>query len=60
MPTYQRNTALPGVERVQRGVHEQVGVGVVLPSHVREVDALRKAPPGTVAHCDNCGAILVP
>ncbi len=25
-----------------------------------EVDALRKAPPGTVAHCDNCGAILIP
>lgn len=25
-----------------------------------EVDALRKAPPGTIAHCDNCGAILVP
>ena len=25
-----------------------------------EADALRTAPPGTVAHCDNCGAILVP
>jgi predicted nucleic acid-binding Zn-ribbon protein len=25
-----------------------------------EVDRIRKAPPGTVAHCDNCGAILVP
>jgi len=25
-----------------------------------EVDALRNAPPGTIAHCDNCGAILVP
>ena len=25
-----------------------------------EVDALRHAPPGTIAHCDNCGAILVP
>ncbi|MFM8302682.1 MAG: zinc ribbon domain-containing protein [Actinomycetota bacterium] len=25
-----------------------------------EVAALRAAPPGTVAHCDNCGAILVP
>jgi len=24
------------------------------------VDALRAAPPGTIAHCDNCGAILVP
>lgn len=25
-----------------------------------EADALRTAAPGTVAHCDNCGAILVP
>ena len=25
-----------------------------------EADALRKGPPGTIAHCDNCGAILVP
>ena len=25
-----------------------------------EAEALRAAPPGTIAHCDNCGAILVP
>lgn len=25
-----------------------------------EVDRIRKMPPGTVAYCDNCGAILVP
>jgi uncharacterized protein len=25
-----------------------------------EVDRIRKAPPGTVAYCDNCGCILVP
>jgi predicted nucleic acid-binding Zn-ribbon protein len=25
-----------------------------------EVDRIRKAPPGTVATCDNCGCILVP
>ena len=25
-----------------------------------EVDQIRKAPEGTVAYCDNCGAILVP
>ncbi|MEI8001395.1 MAG: C4-type zinc ribbon domain-containing protein [Actinomycetes bacterium] len=25
-----------------------------------EADALRRSEPGTVAHCDNCGAILVP
>lgn len=25
-----------------------------------EADGLRTAPPGTIAHCDNCGAILVP
>jgi predicted nucleic acid-binding Zn-ribbon protein len=25
-----------------------------------EVDRIRKAPEGTVAYCDNCGAILVP
>lgn len=25
-----------------------------------EVDRIRKAPPGSVAHCDNCGAILIP
>lgn len=25
-----------------------------------EVDRIRKEPPGTVAYCDNCGAILVP
>lgn len=25
-----------------------------------EVDRIRRAPPDTVAHCDNCGCILVP
>ena len=25
-----------------------------------EVDRVKKAPPGTVEHCDNCGTILVP
>ena len=25
-----------------------------------EAERIRKSPPGTVAHCDNCGCILVP
>ena len=25
-----------------------------------EVARVKKAPPGTVEHCDNCGTILVP
>lgn len=25
-----------------------------------EVDRIKKTPPGTIAHCDNCGCILVP
>ena len=38
--------------------HTCQGCHLTLPA--TEVDALRKAPPGTIAHCDNCGAILVP
>ncbi|HEX9467363.1 MAG TPA: C4-type zinc ribbon domain-containing protein, partial [Acidimicrobiia bacterium] len=25
-----------------------------------EVDRIKKTPPGTISHCDNCGCILVP
>lgn len=38
--------------------HTCQGCHLTIPA--TEVDALRKAPPGTVAHCDNCGAILIP
>ena len=38
--------------------HTCQGCHLTIPA--TEVDALRKAPPGTIAHCDNCGAILVP
>ena len=38
--------------------HSCQGCHLTIPA--TEVDALRKAPPGTVAHCDNCGAILIP
>lgn len=38
--------------------HTCQGCHLTIPA--TEVDALRKAPPGTLAHCDNCGAILVP
>ena len=38
--------------------HTCQGCHLTIPA--TEVDGLRKSPPGTVAHCDNCGAILVP
>jgi uncharacterized protein len=38
--------------------HTCQGCHLTIPA--TEVDALHKAPPGTIAHCDNCGAILVP
>jgi hypothetical protein len=38
--------------------HTCQGCHLTIPA--TEVVALRKAPPGTIAHCDNCGAILVP
>ena len=38
--------------------HSCQGCHLTIPA--TEVDALRKAPPGTIAHCDNCGAILIP
>lgn len=38
--------------------HTCQGCHLTIPA--TEVDALRKAAPGAVAHCDNCGAILVP
>ncbi|GMU78966.1 MAG: hypothetical protein AMXMBFR46_17590 [Acidimicrobiia bacterium] len=38
--------------------HTCQGCHLTIPA--TEVDALRKAAPGTIAHCDNCGAILVP
>jgi hypothetical protein len=38
--------------------HTCQGCHLTIPA--TEVDALRKSPPGTIAHCDNCGAILVP
>ena len=42
-PTYQRNIGVSAVERVERRVHEQVGVGVLLARHVREVHVARTA-----------------
>jgi predicted nucleic acid-binding Zn-ribbon protein len=48
---------------VRVGVARLVGStcqGCRLTIPATEVDALRNAPPGTIAHCDNCGAILVP
>lgn len=38
--------------------HTCQGCHLTIPA--TEVDALRRAPAGTIAHCDNCGAILVP
>lgn len=45
-----------GVARLVRGVC--AGCHLALPA--TEVDRLHKAPPGSVAHCEQCGRILVP
>jgi predicted nucleic acid-binding Zn-ribbon protein len=62
-------TVLALYERCRSASATRVGVarlvgstcqGCRLTIPATEVDALRNAPPGTIAHCDNCGAILVP
>lgn len=45
-----------GVARLVRGACS--GCHLTLPA--TEIDRLRRAPAGTVAHCDQCGRILVP
>jgi len=53
-----RTNAASGIGAARLVGHTCQGCHLTIPA--TEVDALRKAPPGTVAHCDNCGAILVP
>jgi predicted nucleic acid-binding Zn-ribbon protein len=53
-----RSNAASGIGAARLVGHTCQGCHLTIPA--TEVDALRKAPPGTVAHCDNCGAILVP
>lgn len=53
-----RAKAASGVGAARVVGHMCQGCHLSIPA--TEVDALRKAPPGTIAHCDNCGAILVP
>ena len=53
-----RSNASSGIGAARLVGHTCQGCHLTIPA--TEVDALRKAPPGTVAHCDNCGAILVP
>jgi predicted nucleic acid-binding Zn-ribbon protein len=53
-----RANASSGIGAAKLVGHTCQGCHLTIPA--TEVDALRKAPPGTVAHCDNCGAILVP
>jgi len=53
-----RANAASGIGAARLVGHTCQGCHLTIPA--TEVDALRKAPPGTVAHCDNCGAILVP
>ena len=53
-----RTNAPSGIGAARLVGHTCQGCHLTIPA--TEVDALRKAPPGTVAHCDNCGAILVP
>ena len=53
-----RSNAASGIGAARLVGHTCQGCHLTIPA--TEVDALRKSPPGTVAHCDNCGAILVP
>jgi hypothetical protein len=53
-----RANAASGIGAAKLVGHTCQGCHLTIPA--TEVDALHKAPPGTVAHCDNCGAILVP
>jgi len=53
-----RSIAASGIGAARLVGHTCQGCHLTIPA--TEVDALRKSPPGTVAHCDNCGAILVP
>jgi predicted nucleic acid-binding Zn-ribbon protein len=53
-----RTNAKSGIGAARLVGHTCQGCHLTIPA--TEVDALRKSPPGTVAHCDNCGAILVP
>ena len=53
-----RTNASSGIGAARLVGHTCQGCHLTIPA--TEVDALRKSPPGTVAHCDNCGAILVP
>ena len=53
-----RANAASGIGAARLVGHSCQGCHLTIPAP--EVDALRKSPPGTVAQCDNCGAILVP
>ena len=63
-PTCWRSTTAAGPRRAASGVARLVGntcQGCRLTIPTTEVARIRKAgPDGDVAHCDNCGAILVP
>lgn len=53
-----RVAAASGIGAARLVGHTCQGCHLTIPA--TEVDRIRKAPPGTVAHCDNCGAILIP
>jgi predicted nucleic acid-binding Zn-ribbon protein len=53
-----RSNAASGIGAARLVGHTCQGCHLTIPA--TEVDRIRKSPAGTVAHCDNCGAILVP
>jgi uncharacterized protein len=53
-----RIAAASGIGAARLVGHTCQGCHLTIPA--TEVDRIRKAPPGAVAHCDNCGAILIP
>ena len=53
-----RAAAASGIGAARLVGHTCQGCHLTIPA--TEVDRIGKAPPGTVAHCDNCGAILIP
>ena len=53
-----RAIAASGIGAARLVGHTCQGCHLTIPA--TEVDRIRKAPPGSVSHCDNCGAILIP
>jgi predicted nucleic acid-binding Zn-ribbon protein len=53
-----RSAAASGFGAARLVGHTCQGCHLTIPA--TEVDRIRKAPPGAVSHCDNCGAILIP